>query len=87
MSSIPLHAPAATSQLAANPLPPLLHTPAGLAILEIQGSLHTPHPSGEAGMTDIGKLVFPLYDPEAPVADLSWSKSPSRNHTFYVCFL
>jgi chromosome transmission fidelity protein 8 len=74
MPSIPLHAPVAPSPSAPNPLPPLLHTPAGLAILEIQGSLHIPQSSNEAGSTDIGKLVFPLYNPQSPVEDVGWMK-------------
>lgn len=81
MPSVPLHTPqlpTSTSKVVPNPLPPLLQTPAGLAILEIQGSLHTPPPSteqeGGTGMTDIGKLVFPLYNPQASGDDVSWMK-------------
>jgi len=45
-----------------NPLPQLLHTPAGLAILEIQGTIHAPL-SDSTGLTStvVGQLQFPLY--------------------------
>jgi len=77
MPSVQLHvAPTATSASGspANPLPPLLQTPAGLAIIEIQGSLHTPQADGAASLIDIGRLVFPLYDPEASVDDVKWMR-------------
>ncbi|KAK5944146.1 hypothetical protein PMZ80_003427 [Knufia obscura] len=46
-----------------NPLPELLHTPAGLAILEIQGTIHAPLPeSNNSNATEIGRLEFPLYE-------------------------
>ncbi|KAG9205321.1 hypothetical protein G6514_008900 [Epicoccum nigrum] len=55
--------PAATAA-ATNPLPPLLHTPSGLALLEIQGTIHFPPPtSASTTSTRVGKLVFPGYNP------------------------
>lgn len=51
MPSAALHPPTATTSSTTsnsappNPLPTLLHTPLGLAILEIQGSLNMPYPS------------------------------------------
>ncbi|KAK3080062.1 hypothetical protein LTS18_003226 [Coniosporium uncinatum] len=47
MPTLPLHPPsplrpAVSSQM--NPLPHLLQTPSGLAIVEIQGTIHTPPP-------------------------------------------
>lgn len=75
MPSVPLHAPSMISKIdnnPPNPLPSILQTPAGLALIEIQGSLHTPHAADQPGTTDIGKLVFPLYDPEAPADELAW---------------
>jgi chromosome transmission fidelity protein 8 len=77
MPSVPLHAPSTISKIdhnPPNPLPPILQTPAGLALIEIQGSLHTPPAADQSGTTDIGKLVFPLYDPEAPADDLAWMR-------------
>lgn len=46
-----------------NPLPQLLHTPAGLAIIEIQGTIHAPFAdaAGPDGV-QVGKLEFPLYN-------------------------
>lgn len=75
MPSVPLRATSTISkpnENPPNPLPPILQTPFGLAIIEIQGSLHTPPASDETGSTDIGKLVFPLYDPQAPAEDVAW---------------
>lgn len=72
-----------TSQTASdvqNPLPGLLHTPLGLALLELQGAINLPAPEEEetapnSGAADavsdqketttpIGRLVFPDYDPD-----------------------
>lgn len=62
-----------------NPLPQLLHTPSGLALLEIQGTINmpAPAPSNESDTPSppsvpLGRLVFPDYDP----TDLSgaWMK-------------
>ncbi|KAH7321018.1 putative sister chromatid cohesion protein Ctf8 [Stachybotrys elegans] len=49
-----------------NPLPQLLHTPSGLAILELQGAINLPE---TAGQVEVGRLVFPDYDPANPSAD------------------
>lgn len=58
----------------ASPLPSLLQTPAGLAIIEIQGTIHAPLPQlqtdGEdtdtppqmVTQTPVGRLEFPLFD-------------------------
>lgn len=66
-----------------NPLPELLQTPSGLAILEIQGTIHIPQIGNDdmnggyeyAGqITSIGKLVFPYYSASNPAEDTSWMK-------------
>lgn len=70
-----------------NPLPRLLHTPSGLAILELQGTINLPTsslslsddtPSNDTSTsTTVGKLVFPDYHPESPAFsedDTSWMK-------------
>lgn len=62
-----------------NPLPSLLQTPCGLALLEIQGTLHTPTPNATrdsaAFQTPVGRLIFPNYDPDSTAAsNLSWMK-------------
>ncbi|TIA85008.1 hypothetical protein D6C76_01301 [Aureobasidium pullulans] len=57
-----------------NPLPQLLHTPSGLAIIELQGTINFPqsNPTEEdssdanntiTSSTEVGRLVFPLYTP------------------------
>ncbi|KAF4552016.1 Hypothetical protein D9617_11g008630 [Elsinoe fawcettii] len=97
MPTIPLHPPSPSRKTSTNPLPPLLQTPSGLAILELQGTIHLPtstfssspeekqakrprlSPSESNPATDpdnddkgatqprqgtqVGRLVFPLYDP------------------------
>jgi len=50
------------SGVAENGLPEVLHTPAGLAILEIQGTIHAPlRGSTRSASTQVGRLEFPLY--------------------------
>jgi chromosome transmission fidelity protein 8 len=62
-----------------NPLPQLLHTPSGLAIIEVQGTIHTPDASNteedisQLPDTKIGNLEFPNYDPANP-DDTAWMK-------------
>ncbi|TKA32704.1 hypothetical protein B0A50_00929 [Salinomyces thailandicus] len=78
MPAIPLHPPAPTRQTnLPNPLPQLLQTPSGLAILELQGtvnsSLSTTQHAAD-GSIPLGKLMFPLYDSSKPASDTSWHK-------------
>jgi chromosome transmission fidelity protein 8 len=75
MPTIPLYPrPISTSTLE-NPLPQLLHTPSGLALLELQGTFHFPAPSDPSGSTHLGKLVFPLYNPLLhDASDTKWMK-------------
>jgi chromosome transmission fidelity protein 8 len=71
-----------TTTTPANPVPHLLQTPSGLALLEIQGTLHTPIPDFDSDKSDlvltetqVGRLVFPLYNPESPDHEhQSWMK-------------
>ena len=76
MPTIPLHtSPAQTAVTrSTNPLPSLLQTPAGLAILEIQGSINLPAASPSAATVSIGRLVFPDYSASEPSEDTSWMK-------------
>ena len=82
MPSIPLHPPQPLSSTCTSPLPSLLHTPTGLALLEIQGQLHTSNTpsSSSAHSIDIGRLEFPLYEvpsnhaPFNPAEDARWMK-------------
>lgn len=68
------------SNSASNPLPQLLQTPSGLAIVEIQGTIHGPHAlpsdsasSNSAVTTRLGRLEFPLYDAQDK-SDGKWMK-------------
>ena len=89
MPSIQLHPPAPHRPDAypgfSNPLPPLLQTPSGLAILELQGTINMPsiqQPSepptnnneGASQQTPIGKLVFPDYVSTDTSANPAWMK-------------
>ncbi|KAE8872890.1 hypothetical protein PTNB73_02041 [Pyrenophora teres f. teres] len=77
MPSIPVHLPsrATVPSLAENPLPELLHTPSGLALLEVQGTIHFPTPAPSSSSTQIGKLVFPHYNPDInDPSDTKWMK-------------
>jgi chromosome transmission fidelity protein 8 len=82
MPSIPLSypSPTASSTSTPSPLPSLLQTPTGLALLEIQGTIHFPQPqpsevhsstTSPSTQTPIGTLQFPDYDPSQP-EDKKW---------------
>src|ERR1700744_6397971 len=82
MPVVNVHPPAKSSAVGTscqNPLPELIQTPSGLAIVEIQGTIHTPPVSfDEEDVKDItdtkvGNLVFPLYDEESS-DDTAWMK-------------
>ncbi|KAF2689216.1 hypothetical protein K458DRAFT_125328 [Lentithecium fluviatile CBS 122367] len=63
MPSISLHPrPLQPPPTPASPLPHLLHTPSGLALLELQGDIRFP-PTPASPTTHVGKLIFPLYNP------------------------
>lgn len=66
MSGAKLHPPSKTSS-SASPLPQLLQTPSGLALLELQGSLNLPQDAEGKPFSEleIGRLDFPDYDPDA----------------------
>ena len=83
MPSINLHPRPSLSQSSAeNPLPLLLHTPSGLALLELQATIHHETPAGEDAdqsddstfETPIGRLLFPDYSPQNPADDTRWMK-------------
>jgi chromosome transmission fidelity protein 8 len=77
MPQIPLRVNKSASPRSAseNPLPQLLHTPSGLALLDLQGTFHFPTPSPTDDSTLIGKLVFPLYNPDLNGPDdTNWMK-------------
>ncbi|KAH7021830.1 putative sister chromatid cohesion protein Ctf8 [Macrophomina phaseolina] len=72
MPSIPLHPPPKSPSAAPdvpNPLPQLLQTPSGLAILELQGTIHSlllPHANRQARL--------PLYSSDDPPENTAWMK-------------
>ena len=85
MPSIPLHTSALQTSPAnikpKDPLPQLIQTPSGLALLEIQGTVHAsfPQPSADAESpsrapvrTKIGRLEFPLFDAFTAKAEGKW---------------
>ncbi|KAK5660955.1 hypothetical protein OQA88_12330 [Cercophora sp. LCS_1] len=56
-------------------LPPTIQTPAGLALLELQGTFNLPANSGsDPGSVSIGHLIFPDYDPDGDPNDTKWMK-------------
>ena len=80
--TVKLH-PQPTSDTAAdNPLPQLIQTPSGLAILELQGTINLPHtdPEDAAGsegsqQVSIGRISFPDHHPETQdPASTAWMK-------------
>ncbi|EKG21646.1 Chromosome transmission fidelity protein 8 [Macrophomina phaseolina MS6] len=83
MPSIPLHPPPKSPSAAPdvpNSLPQLLQTPSGLAILELQGTIHSSASPAKAHAADssshmpIGRLVFPLYSSDDPPENTAWMK-------------
>lgn len=76
MPPIPIHTrPERVGSVSQNPLPALLQTPSGLALLEIQGTVNIPPNTDSSAMTvtdvqggstsketPIGRLVFPDYE-------------------------
>ncbi|KAI0974884.1 putative sister chromatid cohesion protein Ctf8 [Xylaria arbuscula] len=80
-SSVTLHPrPTTVESPSANALPQLIQTPAGLAILELQGTINLPQSDdngGEIGDSEleIGRISFPDYHPDAPDASsTAWMK-------------
>ena len=84
MPTVPIHPRPSESVEARshieNPLPRLLQTPAGLAILELQGTIHTPDSSEESDSVEsiqtipIGRLVFPDYVKDDSSGSQAWMK-------------
>ena len=68
------------------PLPPLLETPMGIALLEIQGTINFPSPSASSttsssntneagpGSTDVGRIEFPDYDASLGAQEGAWMR-------------
>lgn len=76
MTLITIHSsPTRLDRVSQNPLPTILHTPSGFALLELQGTINIPsnsssesmlitdhHDSATTEETPIGRLVFPDYE-------------------------
>ena len=79
MSLVRIHPPAEGRDAVPSPLPQLIQTPSGLALLELQGIINLPQDSqGEIlANVDIGSLHFPDYVPGAEGS--AWMK---RAHLF-----
>jgi chromosome transmission fidelity protein 8 len=89
-SSVPLHPRPVTlesSSATPNPLPQLLQTPSGLAILELQGTINLPETSSldedefstqesrPSALVSIGRLDFPDFNPNAlDPSSTAWMK-------------
>ena len=84
----PSQKPSSPEFFTLSPLPTLLQTPSGLALLELQGTINTPrlalNSDGTVDRkqlqhsedTQIGRLVFPEWNPNAPDPDdKSWMKT------------
>ncbi|KAL1883021.1 hypothetical protein VTK73DRAFT_96 [Phialemonium thermophilum] len=83
MTSIPLHSRVSSvpRQSSLNPLPGLLHTPSGLALLELQGVINIPDTdvlaessSSTPAVVQIGRLDFPDYRTDADLSSMVWMK-------------
>ncbi|KAL4970807.1 Ctf8 family protein [Aspergillus stella-maris] len=90
MPTIPLHPRASTQRdNTHNPLPTLLQTPSGLALLELQGTINLPEQTDSDPQevtksdpsqatttyeTPVGKLLFPDYSPQNGKDDTAWMK-------------
>ncbi|KAF2404954.1 hypothetical protein EJ06DRAFT_525530 [Trichodelitschia bisporula] len=69
-----VHPPTSPLAPPSTSLPPLLQTPSGLALLELQGTIQAPGASTDADATEVGKLVFPLHTADTPPGDGPWMK-------------
>ena len=87
MPCVTLHPPGPRGQGShhnlVNPLPHLLQTPSGLAILELQGTINTPSEvetsndniESDHRSISVGRIVFPDYHKDDPIDDNNvWMK-------------
>lgn len=81
----PRQSPAATATSAdGNRLPPLLQTPAGLALLELQGTINLPddEEDGDGVPISIGRVDFPDWRPDSVAFDASSSAWMRRAYLY-----
>lgn len=74
MPTVTIDPPPTSLSSTTSPLPPLLQTPAGLAIIEIQGTLNISQPSSD-DIQSIGRVVF---------ANLPAGTKPDANNTKWM---
>ncbi|KAI1431799.1 hypothetical protein GGR50DRAFT_677615 [Xylaria sp. CBS 124048] len=80
MTSVTLHPRPGVAEASHNPLPQLIQTPSGLAILELQGTINLPQSDGQHSGADdnglqIGRILFPDYHPDTQDASsTAWMK-------------
>jgi chromosome transmission fidelity protein 8 len=81
MPSVPIYTSPNPPVSHSNPLPTIIQTPAGLALIEIQGTIHAPFPTpssdsatSETTETSVGRLEFPLYTSGGEDDDGKWMK-------------
>ena len=86
MPAVPIHPPHPhrdeVLKHGCNPLPQLLQTPSGLAILELQGTINIPlaneddtrNADSSTSATAVGSVAFPDYQPDDPTGSTSWMK-------------
>lgn len=74
MSTASLFPPDRSNKAQPSPLPQLLQTPSGLALLELQGTINLPEDAEGTQLkeVEIGRLDFPDYTPGAE--DSEWMK-------------
>ncbi|KAH6900083.1 chromosome transmission fidelity protein 8 [Thelonectria olida] len=67
MSTALLYPPSKDASTKSNPLPPLIQTPSGFALLELQGTINLPEDNEGEPLpnAEIGKIDFPDYVPGA----------------------
>jgi chromosome transmission fidelity protein 8 len=75
MPTLLLHtSPKVPIRTLSNPLPQILQTPTGLAILEIQGTINLPQVLPSESATHAGRLDFPDYSGNDPASNTAWMK-------------
>ncbi|KAK7429232.1 hypothetical protein QQZ08_004242 [Neonectria magnoliae] len=67
MSSAKLYPPSKKASSSANPLPQLIQTPSGMALVELQGTINLPQDADgeELKNVELGRIDFPDYVPDA----------------------
>lgn len=78
MTTVKIHPPPTRDRPCTSPLPTLLQTPSGLAILELQGTINLPQDAEgrDVSGVEVGRVEFPDYDPStAEGGGTGWMKT------------